>query len=330
MVSRRKVIAGVAGLLTTSIVTNSNTANAASSLSKVAIKSKKSKTKKVSKVVDSPSSLLDPKVLTSPTKQVVFYSPHPDDELLSFGPIASEYQALGYELIYVLVTAGSTTVARKLINGELSSPGNGTRFVYRGRRDPAISGYTPLTESDVGKARTIEFKSAAAEMGVHPEKLSCFDLLDNNNIIPVSTCTDVIKQSINKYPDAIHWSMSTLDVHPHHRTVGECLRTLTENTSTRSAYAISRVGWDQITNQQTLQNSSIPNLYHFKPDNSRVQRIRNAALTYNAWNPIANSFAIGYASVPSQFESLDTLGDSKYALTTPSLDSVSKWIATAY
>jgi LmbE family N-acetylglucosaminyl deacetylase len=329
MVSRRKVIAGIAGLVTTSIVTNSNAANAATSLSKVAVKSKKSKKKKATKVVDAPNSLLDPKVLTSPSKQVVFYSPHPDDELLSFGPIAAEYQALGYELIYLLITAGSTTVARKLINGELLSPGNGTRFVYKGRRDPAISGYPPLTEADVGKARTIEFKSAAAEMGVHPEKLSCFDLLDNNNI-PVSMCTDVIRQSINKYPDAIHWSMSTLDVHPHHRTVGECLRVLTENTSTRSAFAISRVGWDQITNQQTLQNPSIPSIFHFKPNTSRIQRVRNAALTYNAWNPVANSFAIGYASVPSQFEDLENKGDCKYALTTPSLDSVSKWIATAY
>ena len=329
MVSRRKVIAGIAGLVTTSLVTNSNAANAANSLSKVAVKTKKTKKKKATKVVAAPDSVLDPKVLTSPSKQVVFYSPHPDDELLSFGPIAAEYQALGYELIYVLITAGSTTVARKLINGELLSPGNGTRFVYKGRRDPAISGYPPLTEADVGRARTIEFKSAAAEMGVHPEKLSCFDLLDNNNI-PVSTCTDVIRQSINKYPDAIHWSMSTLDVHPHHRTVGECLRVLTENTSTRSAFAISRVGWDQITNQQTLQNPSIPTISHFKPNTSRVQRIRNAALTYNAWNPVANSFAIGYASVPSQFENLENSGDCKYTLTTPSLDSVSKWIATAY
>ena len=326
MVSRRKVIAGVAGLLTTSIVTNSNTANA---VSKVAIKPKKTTTKKKTKVTAAPATTLDPKVLSSTNKQVVFYSPHPDDELLSFGPIASEYVSLGYELIYVLVTAGSTTVARKLINGELASPGNGTRFVYKGRRDPIISGYPLLTESDVGKARTTEFRSAAAEMGVHPEKVSCFDLLQNNQI-PVSECKELMQQVISKYPNAIHWTMSTLDVHPHHRTLGESLRSISENSSVRTAFAISRVGWDQIASQHELQNSSIPTINHFKPEASRVQGIRNAALTYNAWNPVANSFAIGYASVASQFEDLENKGDCKYALTTPSIDSVSKWIATSY
>lgn len=326
MVSRRKVIAGVAGLLTTSIVTNSNTANA---VSKVAIKPKKTTTKKKTKVTAAPATTLDPKVLSSTNKQVVFYSPHPDDELLSFGPIASEYLSLGYELIYVLVTAGSTTVARKLINGELASPGNGTRFVYKGRRDPIISGYPLLTESDIGKARTTEFRSAAAEMGVHPDKVTCLDLLQNNQI-PLSESKELMQQVISKYPNAIHWTMSTLDVHPHHRTLGESLRSVTDGSSVRTAYAISRIGWDQIESQQELQNSSIPVINHFKPEASRVQRIRNAALTYNAWNPVANSFAIGYASVPSQFEELESKGDCKYTLTTPSLDSVSKWIATAY
>jgi LmbE family N-acetylglucosaminyl deacetylase len=326
MVSRRKVIAGVAGLLTTSIVTNSNTANA---VSKVAIKNKKTKTKTKPKLVATPASTLDAKVLSATNKQVVFYSPHPDDELLSFGPIASEYVSLGYELIFVLVTDGSTTTARRLINGELLSPGNGTRFVYKGKRDPAMSGYTLLTETDVGKARTLEFKSASAEMGVHPDKVSCFDILVNNQI-PIGACKDLMQQFIAKYPNAIHWTMSTLDIHPHHRSLGESLRTLTENTSTRAAYAISRLAWDQISDQQKLQNSSIPTINHFKPDYSRVQRIRNAALTYNAWNPAANSFAIGYASVPGQFEDLELKGDSKYSITTPILDSVAKWIATAY
>lgn len=326
MLSRRRVLAGVLGLITTSMVSNSNTANA---VSKVAIKSKKNTKKKTNKVVADADSVLDPQVLASPTKQVVFYSPHPDDELLSFGPIAAEYQALGYELIYVLITAGSTTVARKLINGELSSPGNGTRFVYRGKRDPAMSGYSLLSEADVGRARTIEFKSAAAEMGVHPDKVTCLDILENNTI-PLNACKEVIQQTIYKYPSAIHWGMSTLDVHPHHRTVGESLRLVTENSSTRAAYAISRVGWNQILSQETAQNLSIPKIYHFKPRESRVQRIRNAALTYNAWNPAANSFAIGYASVPSQFEKLESEGDARYSLAAPTLDSVTKWIATAF
>jgi hypothetical protein len=57
-----------------------------------------------------------------------------------------------------------------------------------------------------------------------------------------------------------------------------------------------------------------------------MQRVRNAALPYNAWNPQAGSFAVGYASVPKQFEDLDSKSDAQYSITAPTLESVKAWI----
>ena len=325
MLSRRRFVSGFSGLFLAGILGSNDKSFAES---KVALTKKAKTKKKKASVVETMPATLNPAVLTSPTKQAVFYSPHPDDEVLSFGPVASELLELGHELIFVLLTAGSTTVAIKLINGELSSPGNGTRFTFKGKHDPNNSGYAPLTTIDIGKARTIEFKSAAAELGVKKGNTYTFDLLVENEL-PIASAKTVIQQMVTKYPDATHWGMSTLDTHPHHRAAGEALRIISTETAVRTAYVISRPTWDQIKTQINAKNPDVPNPTPFKPDISRMQKIRNAMLPYNAWNPVANSFAIGYASVPNQFEDLDTFGSAQYSLIAPPLDKVTSWIVSS-
>lgn len=322
MLSRRRVVAGLAGLF----LTNAIGGESAQALTKKKSSSKvRSTTPAVTKELPPLPSVLDSAVLTSPTKQVVFYAPHPDDELLSFGVIASEYIALGYEVIYVLLTSGSTSTAIKLINGELASPGNGTRFVYKGLHNPALSGYAPLTIDDIGRARVIEFRSSAGEMHVTPNHIYTFDLLKENELHP-DAAIGAMLQVISLYPDAIHWTMSTIDIHPHHRAAGEALRTIADGTQLRTAYTISRTTWEAIAEERARFNTTLPTAIQFKPTADRMQRVRNAALPYNAWNPQAGSFAIGYSSVPKQFEDLDSKADAQYVLTTPTKESVDAWI----
>lgn len=322
MLSRRRVVAGFAGLF----ITNAIGGESAQALTK---KKSSSKVKPASSAVVKPEpllpSVLDSSVLSSPTKQVVFYAPHPDDELLSFGVIASEYIALGYEVIYVLLTSGSTSTAIKLINGELASPGNGTRFVYKGMHNPVVSGYAPLTVEEIGRARVTEFKSSAGEMNVTPQRIHTFDLLKENEL-HLEDVVGAMLGIVALYPQAIHWTMSTIDVHPHHRAAGESLRLISEGNSLLTAYTISRTTWPALATERARVNATIPSTYLFKPSVDRMQRVRNAALPYNAWNPQAGSYAVGYASVPKQFEDLDTKSDAQYSITTPTLESVKSWI----
>jgi LmbE family N-acetylglucosaminyl deacetylase len=324
VLTRRRVVAGLAGLF----LTNAIGGESAQALTK---KKSATKTKSAAPAASKPEpalpSVLDSSVLTSPTKQVVFYSPHPDDELLSFGVIASEYIALGYEVIYVLLTSGSTSTAIKLINGELASPGNGTRFVYKGTHNPAISGYAPLSVEDIGRARVTEFKSSAGEMDVAPQRIHTFDLLKDNEL----HSEDVVGAMLGivaLYPQAIHWTMSTIDIHPHHRAAGESLRLIAEGTQLLTGYSISRTTWSALTAERARLNTTLPSTYFFKPQVDRMQRVRNAALPYNAWNPQAGSYAVGYASVPKQFEELDTKSDAQYSITAPALESVTSWITS--
>ncbi|MFM6940541.1 MAG: PIG-L family deacetylase [Candidatus Planktophila sp.] len=323
MLTRRKVVAGVAGLVATNLVGTSQSASALKKVKKSGVR--KPAARAVTKPESALPNTLDPMVLNSPAKQVVFYAPHPDDELLSFGAIASEYISLGYEVIYVLLTSGSTSTAIKLINGELNSPGNGTRFVYRGTHNPASAGYRPLTVEDIGNARVIEFKSSAGEMNVTSDRIYTYDLLKANDL-NVEDVVASISQIAEIYPQATHWSMSTVDIHPHHRGVGEALRVVAEEKGLLAAFTISRTTWESLAAERAKFNPNLPATYWFKPSADRVQRIRNAALPYNAWNPQAGSYAVGYTSVPKQFEELDAKTDAQYALMTPTLESVNTWI----
>lgn len=299
----------------------------ANAFNKKTVAKTKAETRSATKDEVAAPTSLNPAVLTSPTKQVVFYSPHPDDELLSFGVIASEYIALGYEVIFALLTSGATSTAIRLINGELPSPGNGTRFVYKGKHNPEVSGYTPLTVEDIGHARVAEFKSAAGEMNVTPQHIHIYDLLKENEL-HAEDATAAILEVVALYPQAIHWTMSTIDIHPHHRVAGESLRTIAEGTPLLTAYSISRTTWDVLNSEKVKANTTLPTTYSFKPVADRMQRVRNAALTYNAWNPHAGSYAVGYTSVPKQFEDLDSKSDAMYALSTPTLESVKAWITS--
>lgn len=324
MLTRRRVVAGLAGLFLTNVIGGESAQALAKNKSK---KKSSTRAKKAIELEQTLPSVLNPEVLASSTKQVVFYSPHPDDELLSFGVIASEYIALGYEVIYVLLTSGSTSVAIKLINGELASPGNGTRFVYKGMHNPVIAGYAPLTLEDVGRARVAEFKSSAGEMSVGPSQIHAFDLLKESEL-RVNDVAAVMQEMIHRYPQAIHWSMSTIDNHPHHRVAGEALRVITDGTQTLKAFTISRTTWSALYAKLERPTTSLPATYFFKPTTDRMQRVRNAALPYNAWNPQVGSYAIGYSSVPRQFEELESKADAQYALTAPTLESVNVWIAS--
>lgn len=324
MISRRRVIAAAAGAAVSGIVGSQQ--EAAATTRKPSIKKKSVQESKVLVEKAIPNQLSE-LVLNPNNKQVIFYSPHPDDELLSFGPIASEYVALGYELIYVLLTSGSSTSAIKLINGEVAAPGNANRFVFKGKHDPAVSGYAPLTVADVGKARIIEFRSAAGEMQVKPNNVYVHDLLVDDEL-PVESVVAVMNEMVSIYPNAIHWSMSTMDIHRHHRAAGEALRQATVATSIKTGFALSRPTWPQIEKQKSFNNPEIPEIFSFKPQADRVQRLRNAALPYFAWNPIAGSYAIGYTSVPGQFEGLESHGDAQYCVNTPRLESANSWLST--
>jgi LmbE family N-acetylglucosaminyl deacetylase len=324
VLSRRRVVAGLAGLF----LTNALGGESAQALTKKKNNSKQNKaTPAVTKQEPLRPSTLDPMVMNSPTKQIVFYAPHPDDEILSFGVIASEYVALGYEIIYVLLTSGSTSTAIKLINGELASPGNGTRFVYKGMHNPTTAGYAPLTVEDIGRARVTEFKSSAGEMNISPDRVHTYNLL-NENELKAEDVVGAMLEVVALYPEAVHWTMSTIDIHPHHRAAGEALRYISEGTPLRTAYAISRTTWDALAAERAKSTTALPATFFFKPVSDRMQRVRNAALTYNAWNPQAGSYAVGYTSVPKQFEDLDVKSDAQYAITTPTLESVKAWIPT--
>ena len=87
-------------------------------------------------------------------RPAVFFSPHQDDETLGMGGAIYEHVQAGRDVFLELMTDGSQSGARAILNN------GGTHSWHSG------SHVYPLTTSEFSEARMREFKAAAARLGV--------------------------------------------------------------------------------------------------------------------------------------------------------------------
>jgi LmbE family N-acetylglucosaminyl deacetylase len=268
-----------------------------------------------------------PDILPTESKEVFFYSPHPDDETLSFGVMAAELVANGYEVNFVLLSQGVTTKAIDIVNGNADSFLNGAKG-FKGRHKVTTEGYVAITPAEVGAARVNEFRAAAGLLGADPSRVhvaNTFDGIDYS----LENISKTIAAHVAAHPHALHITMSTIDSHPQHRIAGEALRQIAVDSNVKTAYVVSRTTWKKFLTRYAQSNTGLPTPNWIKPSSAVSDVAVNATLPYSAWNPIVGAYAIGYTSVSGQFESLKTERDALYLLGTPSLDEVDPWIGSA-
>lgn len=272
-------------------------------------------------------STIFPDFFPKESKQVIFYSPHPDDETLSFGMLASELYANGFEVHLVLLTQGMTTKAISVINGETESTVSASG-AFRGRHIPLVEGYEQQTPERIGAIRINEFRAAAGLLKIPSERVHTIDTQDGD-AYTVENIKRVVTKYAQLYPKATHVTLSTIDLHPQHRIAAEALRQSSTEQNFKSAYVVSRTTWVRLLKRQAVAKDSIPQLHWFKPTTKIADVAINATLPYSAWNPLVGAFAVGYTSVSTQFENMKSERNALYLLSTPPLEEVMKWIDTA-
>lgn len=93
------------------------------------------------------------------TPPAIFYSPHQDDESLAMAGSIREHKEAGRRVILVLLTRGE--------NGGLLDIMNGTADCPLGQGCPGGGSHRfGLTQEDIVRARTAEFRAAARRLGV--------------------------------------------------------------------------------------------------------------------------------------------------------------------
>ncbi|WP_028776175.1 PIG-L family deacetylase [Shimazuella kribbensis] len=221
------------------------------------------------------------------TPPAIFYIPHQDDETLSMGVGITQHLDAGREVIAVLYTDGAGSVAQKILNGEVGSSWWG------GTHNPVKEGYGHIDNPKFSSSRTNELKSALMQLGVKPENIHIRNL-SSDGILTLNEVKQLVLEYESKYPKASHKAMSQHDGSLSHALSGQALVDLYKQKAISDARLyVSRNDFTRVTVGSLVT-----------PTTNQAFRIKKAAMVYQAWNPVVESFAIGYHSVSTQFNSL--------------------------
>lgn len=195
------------------------------------------------------------------SKSVVFYIPHPDDEVLATGAGIQSYLAKGFNVQVVLLSHGrSSAVLQSLMNI-----------------------YPELTPEEFGNARVREFEDSMTRLGVNPANIHVYDLPDGG--LTVDSVASVITEFESKFPSAEHRTLSFYETHNDHKNSGLALKKLLEEGKIRSGrFYISPYLHNQVNG--FIVRAADPG------------KVVDALYAYKVNIPEQGRYSIGYLSVP--------------------------------
>lgn len=234
---------------------------------------------------------------TADDTPAIFWSPHADDETISYGVQACNHAGDGRNVLIVLNTQGASTGMLDILNGALVD--NSQAGV---RHDPVLEHYRPdylldgqLTSDTAGRSRWDEFSSAVGAMNrAYPGRVRAVTLgLEEGSSVAV--ITQEVRDMIARFPGADHKGYSYLDTNPDHAAVGAALRTL----GTQDAFGVGHPPRFAVAPDERLQIARDAGLdvHTVQPMTPLVlDTVHRAALAYGGWNPVAGAFGFGKKS----------------------------------
>lgn len=194
----------------------------------------------------------------APSKKpvAVFYIPHQDDELLSFGVAILNHVEKGFDVKLVLYTDGE---------------GSG------------LVGKMPLTKKQFGAARDKEFSLSTNFLRVNQRNITYLNMPDGK--VTKGMMKNVIQRYEKMYPGARHKAYSYYDQHNDHKVAGQALNELYNAGKVSDARFYINYGRYNTPGQPEVKN---PGKY--------LHRLRLAASAYNKNKPAWGYYGIGYKS----------------------------------
>lgn len=220
-------------------------------------------------------------------RPIVFYAPHPDDEVLFAGHIIAHHALVGREVHVVAVCDGGGSSALAHLNG------TGVNAWWGRQHQPDVEGYEPLLREDMVAARRREFVSSCGALGVRPENVHLEGIPDGGTTL--GNTGEIFQKYRGLFPTAGHYTTSWLDV-AEHRTLGLELRYLAEGSPgdwPDVRWFLKRELAASAPSNLGLGRYVVPSAYA----KDTLQMTRNATNAYRSWAPSAGMFAFGYHSV---------------------------------
>ncbi|MBD1372651.1 PIG-L family deacetylase [Hazenella sp. IB182357] len=237
---------------------------------------------------------------------VVYFSPHADDEVLTFAvPILNDIKA-GKKVYMVLMSDGTVSVARDVVNGKYDHESTRTagETVYcrwhKVYHNPTLNQHKDgaLDRKTFGLRRIDEFYVATAKLGIPRENVQ-INLIPNNAFTH-SNVKQIIKMNARLFPNAEFKTMSHTDGHPDHAMVGKVINDMHANGEIKS-----KANYLSIYTDRIYENSfASPGYKLYLTDASDKQKVLDALNVYKRWDPKNGWYGLGYHSVPTQFDGM--------------------------
>jgi LmbE family N-acetylglucosaminyl deacetylase len=224
-------------------------------------------------------------------RTALFLSPHPDDEVLQQLVEIMRHVAEGWHVVVVDGSNGNATIAIDYLNGK-------SRCDYHGyRHTPPV----PLTPVDIGRARILEQRSACQIAGVHEYVPGVVD----DAQLTVAGWRRIILANASRLSDGDRvfaptpWETTSGLGNPEHGNAGIALQQLLGELGALPVvevyYTVFSRYWDQ-------PGCPVGETRGFL-DREQESRAIAAAQVYQAFNPAAGSYGIGWChSVQHDFE----------------------------
>lgn len=205
--------------------------------------------------------------------EVIYYIPHQDDEVITFGVSIHDHVVKGHEVHVVLLTDGANSAVRKQLD---------------------------LTKEEFSEARNREFDKAVEILGVDHHNVVKKNFSDG--ALEVEQVEAVIKEYTEKYPNAAHKTFSYYDPHSDHANAGKALKNLIDQ-------GLITDGKFYHGNNFTPLDVDLKK-DHYDP--AYFDIIKAASRAYKDVDIENGMYGIGWKSVPEYFKALEENPVSPY------------------
>lgn len=205
--------------------------------------------------------------------EVIYYVPHQDDELLTFGASIYDHIVKGHDVYVVLLTDGAASYVRDVLN---------------------------MSEEEFTEARNREFDAAIEVLGVPLEHVEKKGYPDGGLL--VEQVEEIIKEYHTRFPRAHHKATSYLDPHPDHASAGLALKNLMDKGLIENGQFY--FGYSYTPEGVEIKEDDY--------DESYYPVIIAASLEYKIEDSESGRYGIGWRSVGKAFRLLEEDPISRY------------------
>lgn len=234
-------------------------------------------------------------------KRILYFVPHQDDELLAMGVDICSSLEKGWDVHVILCTDGANSNIRHVL-----ADGKACEF-HSGTHEYA------LPAELFSQSRDLEFTESCLALGVKRENIHIPEKRIGDGKLTEPAVRELMLHYLKKLgKHSVVCTMSSNNgsiQHRDHKMMGRAAESLMRQRVIRSYRAFIEPYYFEKVKDSARMVPVDPTIVY--GNESILERVRNAAAAYALWAPEQNRYAVGYHSVPREFD--DFLKDVKSA-----------------